>query len=103
MADETGLSPTQFAAAQFYVARLASEAAGGDFSVDDLGWEWTPFENIPCMMTDEGTMLRPADFIRAGLILLWSVINEIADEYRVPADIVQAIGVHLASNRPEET
>lgn len=99
--EELPFTLEQYAAAQFFVARLAAEANEREFAVTDLGWEWTPFDGMPIVMTDDDLVLRATDFIRAALVLLWSVVNDMARSGdQAPEELIQTMGVLVAAARP---
>lgn len=98
-------SPAQFEAARFIVARLRAEASQEKFDPDEIGLKFTPLGDLPAAIVDDGTIISITDFIRASLLMIWSLVVDMADELDdessvTPLDIVQAMGLSLAEHDP---
>lgn len=99
--DHTSFSASQYEAARFIVARLRAEAAGERFEASDLGLKLSPAGDWPVAVLDDGTVILGTDYIRASLLLLWSLVQDLADSEEVdPGIVVSAVGLSLAEHEP---
>lgn len=97
-------SPPQYEAARFIIARLRSEAAGEKFEPSDLGIRFTRFGNLPLAVIDDTHVVTGTDFVRSALLMVWSLVSEIAEDADAdPIEVIQAIALSLAENEPEPT
>lgn len=99
--NESPFSPAQFEAARFMIARMRAEAQGERFNPDDIGIKFTPLGDFPAATVDDGTVISTTDFIRASLLMLWSMVVDMADACDItPAEVIQTVGVSLAEHNP---
>lgn len=92
---------SQFEAARFMVARLRAEAAGEKFQPEDIGMKFSPLGDAPTATVDGEMVISSMDFIRASLLLLWSMVMDAAESMgEDPGTIVTALGVSLAEHDP---
>lgn len=98
---ESPFTQPQFEAARFMVARMLAEALGEKFDPEDIGMKFTPLGDFPAATVDDGTVISTTDFIRASLLMLWSLVVDMADTCETsPQDVIQAVGVSLAEHHP---
>jgi hypothetical protein len=98
---DSPFSQAQFEAARFMVARLRAEACEEPFNSKDIGFKFTEAGELPAAIVDDGTVITVTDFIRASLLMVWSLVMDMAEEEDVtPLEVVQAIGLSLAENDP---
>lgn len=98
---DTPFTETQFEAARFFVARLRAEASREKFDGEEIGMTFVPMGDYPAASLDTGMMISTTDFIRAALLMLWSLILDMAEGAGVsPAQVIQQMGLSLAENNP---
>lgn len=91
----------QYEAARFMVARLRAEAAGEKFNPEDIGIKFTPLGDFPAATVDDGTVISTTDFIRASLLMVWSLVVDMADNCETtPGEVIRAVGLSLAEHDP---
>lgn len=87
-----------------YVARLRAEANQELFDFDDISMIWLPDMHgvDPIIAQDwDGNPVTAGDFIRAGLVMMWSmVVEQAALAGLEPAVLVTQLGLSLAQYEP---
>lgn len=98
---ESPFSAAQFEAARFLIARLRAEAANEKFDADALGMKFTPLGDYPAASVDDGTVISMTDFIRASLLILWSLVLDTSENSGLPpGQIIAEMGLSLAEHHP---
>lgn len=93
----------QFEAARMFVARLRAEASQEVFEFGQIGMRWVPTGDPVVAVTEDEVMLRAGDFVRAALVMLWSLLIEHGEADLVdPAVLVTRLGISLAQYEPED-
>lgn len=94
-------SPTEFEAARFFVARLASEHEGRQFTPDEIGLAWSPLDPVLAFTEDGTHPLHATDFVRSALIIIWSLISEMASASDQDiSQVVSGLGIGVAAAEP---
>lgn len=98
---ESPFTEPQFEAARFLVARLRAEAAGEKFDGEEIGMKFVPMGDFPAAAVDDGTVITSTDFIRASLLILWSLVLDMAESMNLaPGQVVEQMGLALAEHHP---
>lgn len=100
-APESPFNEAQFEAARFLVARLRAEAAGERFEGEEIGMKFAPMGDFPAAAIDTGVIITSTDFIRASLLILWSMVLDMSEcAGCTPAQVIQQMGLSLAEHDP---
>lgn len=99
--EKSPFTQPQFEAARYMIARMAAEAAGRVMAPEEVGMRFTPLGDFPAAAVDNGTVITTTDFMRASLLMLWSLIVDMADMCETtPSEVIAAVGVSLAEHDP---
>lgn len=98
MTSRVPFNTEEFEAARMFVARLRSEAAQEPFDFAQLGLTWTELAKLPLAVTEEGMTISAESFVRAALVLLWTLIVETNEDDQIRA--VSELGVAVARHAP---
>lgn len=102
--NENVLTKPQFDSARMLVARLHAEAAGTNFDVEDVGWEWLTPDDAVCALTDDGVELRQGDVLYSAIVLLWSMVVTCAQAEDTTVDaVISRLALGVASHEPSST
>lgn len=88
-----------------FVARMRAEANQEIFEFDDIGMTWLPDLNgdDPVVAVVDDYPLTAGDFVRAALVMLWSMLLETAQFQDLdPGALVTQLGLSLAQYEPPE-
>lgn len=98
---DSPFSQPQYEAARYIVARMSAEASGARFKPEDIGMKFTPLGDFPAATIDDGTVITITDFMRASLLMVWSLIVDVADNIdSTPTEVIQSVGLSLAELDP---
>lgn len=101
---ESPFNEPQFEAARFLVARLRAEAAGEKFEGEEIGIKFVPMGDFPAASVDTGIVITATDFIRASLLILWSMVLDMSEAAGCsPNQVIQSMGLSLAEHDPQHT
>lgn len=95
------MSPSQYRAAQVFIARLATLAAEqGGFESANIGVRWlSNVTSEPVAETEDGVKLSGADFALAGLEVAWRAVALVMEMgASEPGDIVKELGLWFATD-----
>jgi hypothetical protein len=99
--DYQAFSPSEFDAARFFVARLASENEGRQFTPDEIGLSWSPLDPVLAFTEDGAHPLHATDFVRSALIIIWSLISEMANASgQDTSQVLSGLGIGVAAAEP---
>lgn len=94
-------SPAEFECARFFIARLLSENEGRQFNPEEIGLAWSPLNPVVAFIEDGAKPLQLADFIRSALVIVWSLISEMASASgQSTAEILSGLGIGVAQAEP---
>jgi hypothetical protein len=88
-----------------FVARMRAEANQEMFEFDDIGMLWLPDLDgeDPIVADVDGRPISAGDFVRAALVMMWSMLLETAQLQDLdPGALVTQLGLSLAQYEPPE-
>lgn len=98
---ESPFTVEQFEAARFIIARLRAEACREKFEAQDIGVTVVPLGDYPAAALDNGMSISTSDFMRAALLMLWSLVLDMSEGSGAdPQQVIQQMGLSLAENHP---
>lgn len=99
--DYQAFSPAEFEAARFFIARLLSEHEGRPFEPEDVGLSWSPLNPVVAFVEDGAKPLQATDFIRSALVIIWSLISEMASgSGQDTSSVLSGLGIGVAAAEP---
>jgi hypothetical protein len=84
---------------------MRAEANQEIFDFEDIGMTWLPDAHgvDPIVAAVDGNVITAGDFVRAGLVMMWSMLLEqAAIQDTDPGALVTQLGLSLAQYEPED-
>ena len=96
------LTEAEFHAMQMIVAWLTRQAEDSAFDAGEIDLKLNPASGYMLFGIDrDGTVIKNSDVVRASMILIWSLVMELAETTSQEVEeIIGSIGLNVARHNP---
>lgn len=99
--DNEAFSTSEFESARFFIARLVAESEGRQFDPEEIGLTWSPLNSVVAFAEDGVQPLLLTDFVRSALVIIWSLISEVATATsQDTVSVLSGLGIGVAAAEP---